>query len=25
MALRLLHEYTTTYRVVAGIRMLNTH
>jgi hypothetical protein len=25
MALTLLHEYTTTYRVVADIRMLNTH
>ncbi len=25
MALKLLHEYTTTYRVVADIRMLNTH
>ncbi len=25
MVLKLLHEYTTTYRVVAGIRMLNTH
>ena len=25
MAVKLLHEYTTTYRVVADIRMLNTH
>ena len=25
MALKLLHEYTTTNRVVADIRMLNTH
>ncbi len=25
MALKLLHEYTTTYCVVADIRMLNTH
>jgi hypothetical protein len=25
MALKLLHEYTTTYRVVADIRMLNAH
>ena len=25
MVLKLLHEYTTTYRGVAGIRMLNTH
>ena len=23
--LRCVHEYTNTYRVVAGIRMLNTH
>ncbi len=25
MALKLLHEYTTTYRVVADIRMLRKH
>ncbi len=25
MALKLLHEYTTIYRVVADIRMLNTY